>query len=409
MSNAMNSVSPKASHKCIVAATRARRSIFVWGAPGIGKSDVVRQVADAMSRRDAEGNVIKECEVYDVRLLLLDPCDLRGVPYRNPDTNKMLWSEPSILPPEFLPNPNWKDDAAETVDRWSKNMDYCILFLDELTAAPPSVQAAAYQLVLDRKIGDYNLPENCMVVAAGNRQSDRGVVYKMPTPLSNRFIHIEMNVNPKEWLEWAITNSIHPDVIGFISEKQAYLHDFDPTKAEAMRAFATPRSWEFVSDMCHDRVKFGTDSETFDTLVYGSVGEGTGIEFVNWLRSAKDLPKASDILSGKVKTMKNKNISAQYYIVSSLCYETNEAFKKMKEDQKKGTSGAKAKDKFDELSKNMTEFVISQLNQELQIMAIRTMVSIYKIVFNVKKQDGLRTFLEKNKRVIIDAVGSPIN
>lgn len=406
MSNdGIGSVTPLFAHRAIVAATRAKRSIFVWGAPGIGKSDVVRQVADAMSVRDASGEIIRECKVYDVRLLLLDPTDLRGVPYRNPDTNKMCWSEPSILPPEFLPNPNWRPDAPQMVEQWLKNTDNCILFLDELTAAPPSVQAAAYQLVLDRKIGDYSLPDNCRVVAAGNRASDRGVVYKMPTPLSNRFIHIEMMVNAKEWLEWAITHSIHPDVIGFISEKGSYLHNFDPARADSQRAFPTPRSWEFVSDMCHDKVKFGTDDNTFDTLVYGSIGQGSGIEFVNWRRSAKDLPKAADILSGKVKTLKNKNISAQYYIVSALCYETNERYKEMKEAQK-GPNGAKAKAHFDEISKNMTEFVISQLNQELQIMAIRTMVSIYKIVFNVKKQDGLRVFLEKNKRVIIDAVGS---
>lgn len=187
----------------------ARQPVFVWGGPGIGKSAVVRQLAQLLN-----------IPLQDVRALLLDPVDLRGLPFLGAD-GRSKWATP-----EFLP----KDGAG-------------ILFLDELNAAPAMVQAACYQLVLDRKLGEYTLPKDWAIVAAGNRDGDRAVTTRMPTPLRNRFVHLEFEVDLQEWSEWAIGTGIRPEAIAFLRFRQELLSAFD----RDANAFPSPRSWEFVS------------------------------------------------------------------------------------------------------------------------------------------------------------------
>jgi len=173
-------VGPKASKKAIRKAINVRRPVFLWGPPGIGKSDLVKQIGDDAGR-----------EVIDVRLALWEPTDIKGIPYYNADQGKMVWAPPAELP----------------VDPESK----AIIFLDELNSAPPAVQAAAYQLILNRRVGTYVLPKGVDVVAAGNREGDRGVTYRMPAPLANRFVHLEMKVDFDDWQDWATLNKVHPD------------------------------------------------------------------------------------------------------------------------------------------------------------------------------------------------------
>ena len=145
---------------------RRKRPVFVWGGPGIGKSDLVDQITVSM-----EGYMI------DLRLALMEPTDLRGMPYYNKEANNMSWAAPVDLPTE----------------EFAAQYPVVVLFLDELNSAPPSVQAAAYQLILNRRIGTYKLPDNVVVVAAGNRETDKGVTYKMPKPLANRFVHLKLD------------------------------------------------------------------------------------------------------------------------------------------------------------------------------------------------------------------------
>ncbi len=151
-----------------------RQPVFVWGSPGVGKSDVVRQVAES-----------KQVALQDVRALLLDPVDLRGLPFLSPD-KQAKWATPDFLPRE----------------------GEGILFLDELNSATAMVQASCYQLVLDRKLGEYTLPDGWAIVAAGNRESDRGVTTRMPTPLRNRFTHLQFEVDMQEWCEWLIAGTV---------------------------------------------------------------------------------------------------------------------------------------------------------------------------------------------------------
>ena len=155
----------------VLACINAKRPVMLWGPPGIGKSEIIEQIGKQTNRN-----------VIDLRLLLLEPTDLRGIPYFNSKSNKMDWAPPVDLP--------------------ANDNDTSILFLDEINAAPQSVQAAAYQLILNRRIGTYKLPDGVAVVCAGNRESDRGVTYRMPSPLANRIIHIEMEPNFDDWLDY---------------------------------------------------------------------------------------------------------------------------------------------------------------------------------------------------------------
>ena len=188
-----------------------KRPVFIWGPPGVGKSDILAQIAE-------EGNNL----LIDLRMALLDPTDIKGYPYRDEDTNKMMWAAPAELPSEELAS------QYETV----------FLFLDELNSAPPSVQATAYQLILNRRVGQYVLPENVVIAAAGNRDTDKGVTYRMPSPLANRFLHLEVEVNHEDWQSWAVDNNINPDVVGYLAFAKQDLFDFDPKSSS--------RSFEFT-------------------------------------------------------------------------------------------------------------------------------------------------------------------
>jgi len=201
----------------LLTAFRVKRPLFLWGPPGIGKSELVEGITQEL-------NGLR----IDLRLGQMEPTDIRGIPFYNKEVGKMDWAPPIELP------------DAET----AKQYPIVVLFLDELNSAAPSVQSAAYQLILNRRIGKYVLPDNVVMVAAGNRESDKGVTYRMPTPLANRFIHQEMKVDFASWQEWAVNNRVHKDVVGYLSFAKQDLYDFDAKSAS--RAFATPRSWSFV-------------------------------------------------------------------------------------------------------------------------------------------------------------------
>ena len=266
-----------------------KRPVFIWGPPGVGKSDILAQIAE-------EGNNL----LIDLRMALLDPTDIKGYPYRDEDTNKMMWAAPAELPSEELAS------QYETV----------FLFLDELNSAPPSVQATAYQLILNRRVGQYVLPENVVIAAAGNRDTDKGVTYRMTSPLANRFLHLEVEVNHEDWQSWAVDNDINPDVVGYLAFAKQDLFDFDPKSSS--RSFATPRSWAFVSQMLEDSDM--THEEEMD-IVTGLVGEGMAIKFMNHKKNASKLPKPSEILSGKVKELKKLEISSKYALTVGMSYE----------------------------------------------------------------------------------------
>ena len=231
---------------------------FLWGAPGIGKSSIVKQIA-----------VSEDLEFIDLRLSLLDPTDLKGIPFYDAASHRALWAPPSFLP----------------------TSGKGILFLDELNSAPPAVQASAYQLILDRQIGEYTLPDGWAIIAAGNRENDRGVVYKMPSPLANRFVHLEMQVNVEDWRSWAFTCKIDERIIGYISYKKEDLFTFDASKSQ--KSFATPRSWEFVDSILKSDMK----ESLLLNAIGGAVGKDMAVHFLSFAKVMHQLPDIEEILS----------------------------------------------------------------------------------------------------------------
>ena len=344
-----------------IAAIKRKRPVFLWGPPGIGKSELV---ADIGTELDAL--------VIDLRMALLDPTDLRGIGFYNPQTNTMDWAPPVDLPTE--------EQAAR--------YKLIILFLDEMNSAPPAVQSAAYQLILNRKIGQYKLPDNVAIIAAGNRETDKGVTYRMPAPLSNRFVHFEMRVDFDSWVTWAVTHDIHPDVIGYLSDHKVDLFDFSPTSSS--RSFATPRSWTFVSEILEEQM----DEKQVMDVISGTVGEGIAAKFNGHRKWSGQLPKASDILDGKVKDLSVKEISAQYTLIVNLCYELKERFENNQRKNDKTWHG---------YADNMLRYVMDNLGTELIIMGMRTAVVTYRLPLVYKELKNWSEFHQKYGKYITAA------
>ena len=256
-----------------------------------------------------------------------------------------------------------------------------------MNSAAPAVQAAAYQLVLNRRIGKYVLPDNVVMVAAGNRESDKGVTYRMPTPLANRFIHAEMKVDFPSWQDWAVRNQIHKDVVGYLTFAKQDLYDFDAKSSS--RAFATPRSWSFVSELLEDE---DTDENTITDLIAGTVGEGLAVKFMAHRKIAGKLPRPEDILSGKSKDLEVKEVSAMYSLVISMCYELKDAVEKKVDDKK-----------FHEMADNFFAYMMKNFETELTVMGARIALTTYNLPFQPTKLKNFDEFHQRYGKYILGA------
>jgi len=322
----------------ILRAFNKKRPVFLWGPPGVGKSELVADLTEELG-----GYTI------DLRLGQMDPTDIRGIPFYNKDKGVMDWAPPIEMPDEEL----------------ASQYPIVTLFLDEMNSAAPAVQAAGYQLILNRRIGKYKLPDNVVIVAAGNRESDKGVTYRMPSPLANRFVHLEIRTDFEAWLSWAVNNRIHEDVVGYITFAKADLFDFDPRSPS--RSFATPRSWSFVSDFLDD--DDATDAELTD-LIAGTVGEGLAVKFMAHRKVAKDMPLPEDILAGKVKTLATTEISAMYSLVTGMCYELRDSFAK---------NGKDNANEWHKQADNFLRFMMENFTTELVVMGAKVALTTYNI------------------------------
>jgi len=260
--------------------------VFIWGPPGVGKSDIVRQIATE-----------HKLPLIDIRAVLLDPVDLRGLP--TVVNGKALWAQP-----DFLPNAA-RDGATG------------ILFLDELNAAPQSVQAACFQLILDRKVGEYVLPPGWRIVAAGNRQGDRAAAQRMPTALANRFAHVDFEPDYNTWKTWAVKNNMSPMLIAFLGYRPELLHKMGDTD---VRAFPTPRSWAQVS-----KVSAYVQHGSRLTANVALVGEGAAMEFEGFMDTWRDLPSIDDVLRTPIKTRVPSTPSGLYAISTALANFANKS------------------------------------------------------------------------------------
>ena len=348
------------ARKSLLKAFRVQRPLFLWGPPGIGKSELVENIT-----KELGGLMI------DLRLGQMEPTDIRGIPFYNKEVGKMDWAPPIELPDE------------ET----AKEYPIVVLFLDELNSAAPSVQSAAYQLILNRRIGKYRLPKNVVMVAAGNRESDKGVTYRMPTPLANRFLHQEMKVDFGSWQTWAVENKVHPDVVGYLSFAKQDLYDFDAKSAS--RAFATPRTWSFVSELLAED---DGDNDTLTNLIAGTVGEGLAVKFMAHRKVAGRMPNPADILSGKVTTLDIKEVSAMYSLVISMCYEL-----------KAYVENKPADAQFHTMADNFLGYMMKNFETELTVMGARIALTTYDLPFLPTKLKNFDAFHAKYGKYILQA------
>jgi len=278
---------PSKLFEALQALIRERVPLHLWGPCGVGKSQIVYQVADDLGY-----------DFLDVRAGLLDPVDLRGLP-------RIVGDQTEWVPPKFLPTSGKG-----------------ILFLDELTSAPQMTQAGCYQLVLDRKLGEYVLPDGWVVVAAGNPASERGVHFSMPRPLRNRFVHLDLEPDLDDWCKWAIKAGVRPEIIAFLRFKPELLLAADVTSDA--NAWPTPRSWEMASNVLsgianRQKTAFLSGASDFEAqLLDGTVGPAATSELVAFLRLFRQLPSIDEILLNPDTAPLPTETSAQIAIATAL-------------------------------------------------------------------------------------------
>lgn len=278
---------------------RQTSTAFLWGAAGVGKSEGIRQIAQRLESRTG-----KRVVVTDVRLYLYSPVDVRGILVADERREFTKWLRPQIF----------NMDPSEDVIN--------LLFLDELSAAPQSVQVVAYQISLDRAVGEHTLPENCIVIAAGNRTTDQSISYRMPKALCNRMKHLCIRPDYASWRTWAVRSGVEPLIIGFL----ASFHDrlcVEPQASDL--AYPTPRSWNFLSSdlklMCGDSQGVyeairDADPQVHD-LICANVGVDTAMAFEKWCRVYRDLPSLEEIFRGRCLRYP-KDYEVLYALVAGL-------------------------------------------------------------------------------------------
>lgn len=272
---------PSHIHHALETAYTVRRPVMLTGAPGVGKSQVIAQFAKAHDLR-----------LIDVRTILLDPVDLRGLPHLH--EGRAAWAIPDFLP------------------RIDRDGERGLLFLDELLTAPPAVQAACYQLVLDRRLGEYELPPGWSILAAGNRQEDRAGAHRMLTALANRFIHLTFDIDVDEWVSWALSAGMPTELIAFIRFRPELLHKFEPTAKEA--AFPSPRTWQYTGETLLSRPR----SSVEHALYVGTVGEGAAAEFTGFLRVFRSIPDPDVVLMSPASAPVPNDPATLYALAGAL-------------------------------------------------------------------------------------------
>lgn len=315
--------------------------IMIWGQPGIGKSQLIRQVGKNTNR-----------PVIDIRLLLKDPTEIGGLPYFDPETNDMKYARPSDLPDANGP---FKD---------------AIILMDELSSAPMSVQAAALGLVLERRINDYELPKGVMMVAAGNRAGDGTVHNSMPMPLRNRFHHVNLVHNTEDWLEWGMYAGLATEVQSFIKAHPDKLNVFDAKALRGVYSFATPRSWEFVSD---EIVKYnflksnGSDITVSDLYrrVGSLVGQDMRTMFKAHFEEAQKLPDPFDVVHGRVKKANIDKTSMKYACSLQVAYALRETIQtRFNEAENGGKEFEECNDEYNQYIDNALGFMYHNIDEK---------------------------------------------
>ena len=249
-------------------AFKLNRPLFIWGSPGIGKSDITRAFTQTI------GGVL-----CDIRLAQYDAVDIRGLPDVNESNSTTVWYPPSTLP--FEGNDDWPDDRP------------IVLILDEAMQAAQAVQSVAFQLVLDQRVGEHRLKKNVWICAASNRETDRAGVNKMLSPLANRFMHVQLRPTLDGWKDWAYDAGMSPISIGYLNARPAMLDQSEEAQKASIKAFPTPRSWHVASDILNT---FSDNPELRDIMLAATVGEAVSAELSQFARMSQALPTYDQIV-----------------------------------------------------------------------------------------------------------------
>jgi hypothetical protein len=308
---------------------------FLWGPPGVGKSAIVKKLAESAN-----------LPVIDLRASLLDPTDLRGIPAIS--EGHAIW-----CPPDFLPKASDKPG---------------ILFLDEINAAPPLVQASLYQLVLDRQIGEYKLPDQWWIVAAGNRQGDQSVVFRLSAALANRFIHLDFDADILDWRNWGIDSGLHPMILAFIAFRPNLLLG-DPTPGSP--AYPTPRSWHMLSDV----ITTLGGIENVSDVAPGIIGEAAAIEFKGYIQKSLSEKDYLEIVADPSNTKLPTELGDIYALTSWFAY------------------GAK-----EEIIRAAASTLLSRLPPEFGVVMARDMVKGSITFIN---ESGYKKFIKKHGKLFV--------
>lgn len=447
---------PSEVTNAILGMRKTGRAVFMWGPPGISKSAVSQQVATMLG-----------IAFIDVRLSQMDPTDLRGIPFPTDDggVQGVEWSAPLVLPRDLDIQSVREIEAIETIIRFHNpkgvnRIHYCtkptfeafsltdgltaevisvkgdravvvlrdengkpakgkvawtatgkvdaILGLEEFNSAPPSVQAAAYQLILDKRLGAYEVPDGVYMLAMGNRDNDRGVTFKMPTPIMNRFVHIEMKPHFDDWQTWALNERIHWQVVGFLTAFQDLMFRFNP--GTAARGFETPRSWHFVSDILREN-EDTLPEPILRGLIIGCVGEASGHQFMEFRKVAQDLPLAGDILSGKLKRLPGQIAnSLAFALTTTMCYQLKEKADEIQKPfggaaatpiQKKEMRKTDAYDAWTKEADNFLGFIQRNFPSEVAILGGKASLSTYELPFDAQRMEYFTAFAERYKAFIL--------
>lgn len=394
---------PSQVMKAMALADAVRDSMMIWGAPGIGKSAIALEYANenyplrknsakklawmalcvadpdnAMTQADLDAYEAKlldqDTNFIDFRLSQIDPSDLRGVPiperiFRDMVTGKVLneterqtaqnvmaetvvvWAAPKLLK---LPS-NWKG----------------VILFDEINSAMPIVQAASYQLILDRCVGELKLPEEAFVLAAGNREGDGGVTFQLATPLRDRMTHVEMKADYQDWIDnYAIPKRLSPLTIAFIMNTGAqYFNTLDPND-RSHSGGTSPRSWSRVSDFEKLRKTRDVEKDIYRAMVAGRIGEANALAYLEYVDNVAGLPETMEILNGVYTTLpETTDISQKYFVVVNLINKIIDLY------ESKMTKNLAVED-WSKMCGNFIDFLennFSSKNGELSILAMRTL------------------------------------
>ena len=338
----MQTINPQALKAELKDAVIAGYPAMIWGGPGIGKSDIPAQVAAEMNMN-----------IIDFRANLFDPVDVRGIPYlaqASPESTKYTsWAVPDVFP------------IAE------RDGDRGILFIDELPTAPPATQNAFLQLLLNRRLGDYELPAGWALVCAGNRLTDSAAVYQMPSPVRNRLAHYELEPILDDWVQWAHQHDVDTDVISFIQYRPGLLSSFDADEY----AFPTPRAWSMVSKKLQ---RANADPTRLFYGVASLVGDGAAGEFVAFKEIANKLPNIDEIIKDPSKYKADDNPALLYALANAVA--------------------ARAEDtKMDNIMKLADKMVV-----EYQVVIVKGCLARNK---ELRQHVAIRNWITKNANVIL--------